>query len=126
MTLKLVPRKLEGVISGVTRIPVTITNLFTGETFTTDFLVDTGYWETMVPASQLKRIGIDPEKRRTYERPDGKREDYDIGIAELSFLEERVATHILFAPEITEPRLGRFTLTAAGLSIDQKHRVTNE
>lgn len=126
MMLKLVPRELEGVVSGVTRVPVRIRNLFSGEAFTTDFLVDTGYRETMIPASLLKRIGIEPEKRRTYELPNGQLEDYDVGVAELSFLAERIATQILFVFDDTQPLLGRLSLAGAGISIEPKPKTTEE
>ena len=45
---------------GLTHVPVTVSNLITNESFTAEFLIDTGASEPMVPAAELKRIGIQP------------------------------------------------------------------
>src|SRR5688572_30085952 len=77
MILKLKPRKLEGVnYMGLTHVPVTVKNIVTRDSFTTTFLIDTGCTESIAPASELQKIGIEPVGQRTYELANGQLEEY--------------------------------------------------
>lgn len=107
---------------GLTHVPVTVSNLITGDSFTANFLIDTGYTESMIPASALRKIGIEPEGKRTYELANGQLEDYEIGFAAISFLDERIAGQVLFGPENAEPLLGVISLEAAGIVVDPKNQ----
>jgi len=111
---------------GLTHVPVTIRNLITNESFTTNFLIDTGCTESMIPASALRKIGIRPEGKHTYELANGKLEDFEFGFAEISLLEERTVGHVLFGPESAEPLLGVITLQAAGLVVDPKNETVRK
>ena len=124
MTLK--PVNLKGVSDlGLTHVAVDVKNLDSKESYTANFLVDTGAWISMAPASELKRIGIRPRGTRTYELANGELVDYEFGPAEIWFLGEQAVTEILFGPENTEPILGVIALETAGFLVDpQNQRLT--
>ena len=107
---------------GLTHVPVTIMNARTYESFTKTFLVDTGATESMAPAFELRKIGIKPVGKKCYELTGGKTEEYEFGLAEISFMGEITAGQILFGPDDTEPLLGVILLESAGLIVDPKHR----
>lgn len=108
---------------GLTHVPVTIRNIVTRDSFTKTFLIDTGCTESMAPASELTKIGIEPAGKRTYELANGQLEEYQYGFVEISFLDERTVGQILFAPEHAEPLLGVISLEAAGIVVDPKHQT---
>jgi len=111
---------------GLTHVPVTIRNLITQDGFTLKFLVDTGASESMVPASELRRIGIEPRIRRSYELANGRFEDYDIGVAEISFLDETIYGEVLFGPDNAEPLLGALALQSAGIILDTRNETLSK
>jgi len=106
---------------GLTHVPVTIRNLITRDSFTIKFLIDTGSTESMVPASELRKIGIEPGISRTYELANGQLEAFDIAAAEISFLDETVYGEVLFGPDNAEPLLGALVLQAAGIVVDPRN-----
>jgi clan AA aspartic protease len=119
-----VPKKLEGVnYMGLTHVPVTVSNLVTKDSFTARFLIDTSATDSMAPASELKRIGIEPVGKRTYELANGAVEEYEYGEARLSFMEEILPTRLIFGPDNVEPILGVFALEAAGLVVDPNNQT---
>ena len=103
---------------GLTHVPVTVSNLVTKDSFTARFLIDTGATDSMAPAFELKRIGIEPVGKRTYELANGELEEYEYGEARLSFLDEILPIRLIFGPDNVEPILGVFALEATGLVID--------
>ncbi|HET8782230.1 MAG TPA: retroviral-like aspartic protease family protein, partial [Pyrinomonadaceae bacterium] len=106
--------------------PVTVRNLTTRDAFTLKFLIDTGATESMVPQSELRRIGIEPGLRRSYELANGQLEDYDIAVAEISFLDETIYGEILFGPDNAEPLLGALALQAAGIIVDPRNETVRK
>src|SRR5689334_14019919 len=105
------PANLKGVSDlGLTHVAVEVKNFDSKESYTANFLVDTGAWISMAPASELKKIGIKPLGKRTYELANGELVDYEFGGAELWFLGEQALTEILFGPEDTEAILGVIAL----------------
>lgn len=107
---------------GLTHVAVELKNLDTKESYTGNFLVDTGAWHSMAPASELKKIGIKPMAKRTYELANGQLVDYEVGPIEMWFLGELALTEILFGPENTEPILGVLALESAGFLVDSKNQ----
>src|SRR5690349_2148118 len=112
MTLK---RKLkplpEGEINmGLTHIPVKLARLDSldqfdpraridsNPTYKSNFLVDTGAMDSMAPASELRKIGIIPVGKRVYEFANGDVEEYEHGLAQVSFMNEITWTDIIFGP----------------------------
>jgi clan AA aspartic protease len=108
---------------GLTHVPVTVRNLITRDAFTLKFLIDTGATESMVPSSELRKIGIEPGTRRSYELANGQLEDFDIAFAEISFLDETIFGEVLFGPDNAEPLLGVLALQAAGILVDPRNET---
>jgi clan AA aspartic protease len=108
---------------GLTHVPVTVTNLITQDSFTAKFLIDTGASEPMVPASELKRIGIEPTGKRVYEMANGQHAEFEVGEARFSFCEETFPIRVIFGPDDIEPILGVIALESAGFMIDPKNQT---
>jgi predicted aspartyl protease len=103
---------------GLTHVTVRVQNLTSEDSFTEDFLVDTGAWSSFAPASKLKRIGIQPIGKKIFELANGEPEEYEYGIAKLEFMDELIATRIIFGPDKAEPLLGVAALEDAGFLVD--------
>ena len=107
----------------VTHVPVTVSNFVTNEFFTANFLIDTGATDSMAPASELKRIGIEPVGTRVYELANGEKAEFEVGDAKVSFLEETIPLRFIFGPDGSEPILGVIALESAGLVVDAKNQT---
>ena len=79
--------------------------------------------DTMAPASDLKRIGIQPLGKDIYELANGELVEYEYGNAELRFMNEIVPIRIVFGPDGSEPILGVIALEAAGFIVDPKNQM---
>src|SRR5690348_12389285 len=120
MTLKIEP---QGELDmGLTHVSVKIGRLGSSVLYDAEFLVDTGAIDAMAPASELRRVGIEPVGIRTYELASGELQDFQYGLAELRFMGEITSTDIIFGPEGTEPILGVLALEAAGYIVDPKYQ----
>ena len=108
---------------GLTHVPVTISNLTTHESFTRDFLIDTGATESMAPADELKRIGIEPVGKSVYELANGRPQEFDVGEARISFWDGTFPTRVIFGPDGSEPILGVIELERAGFMVDPKNQT---
>jgi clan AA aspartic protease len=125
MTLK---RKLKSLPQGemnmgLTRIPVKLARFDSNATYTANFLVDTGAMDSMAPASELRKIGIEPVGKRLYEFANGDVAEYEHGLAKVSFMDETTWTDIIFGPDNSEPILGVITLEIAGFVVDPKNET---
>jgi predicted aspartyl protease len=81
-------------------------------------LVDSGAQFTMAPAPLLKRLGITPERRETFQLANGKKTSLRVGSAHVSLMGRSAPTAILFGPKGCEPLLGIITLEALELVVD--------
>ena len=108
---------------GLTHIAVQVRNLHSKQSFTAEFLVDTGAWNSFAPANELKRIGIEPIGKGEFELANGQREEYEYGYAELEFMDEIALARIIFGPDNTEPLLGVGALEDAGFLVDPKNQT---
>jgi len=108
---------------GLTHVTVRLFNSASSDTYNADFLVDTGATDTMVPASDLKKIGIQPLGKDLYELANGELVEYEYGNAELSFMNEIVPIRVVFGPDGSTPILGVIALEAAGFIVDPKNRM---
>jgi clan AA aspartic protease len=124
MTLKLKTKPLpQGEINmALTHVAAKVGQLGCNELYNAEFLVDTGALDSMAPASELKRLGIEPRGTRTYELADGKLQEFEYGLAEIRFLGEITCTEIIFGPENVKPILGVITLEAAGYILDPNNQ----
>ena len=103
---------------GLTRVAVRIRNFGSEDSYTSQFLVDTGAHDAMAPSSELRKLGIKPVGSHFYEMASGELIEYQYGMAELSFLGEIIATHVMFGPDNIEPILGVIALESAGFVVD--------
>jgi clan AA aspartic protease len=103
---------------GLTHIAVKVRNRDSHETFSANFLVDTGATASMVPACELKRIGIQPTGKKTYEVATGELQQFDVAYAEISFLDETLTSRVIFGPDNAEPILGVIALESMGVIVD--------
>ena len=103
---------------GLTHIAVKVRNRDSNETFSANFLVDTGATDSMVPACELKRIGIEPIGKKTYEVATGELQQFDVAYAEISFLDETLTSRVIFGPDNAEPILGVIALESMGVIVD--------
>jgi clan AA aspartic protease len=88
-----------------------------------DFLVDTGATDSLAPAAELRKAGIQPVGKRAYELANGRVEEYEFGLAEISFMGETTAGRIIFGPDNVEPILGVTALESVGITIDPATRT---
>src|SRR6185503_18693451 len=123
MTLKLKQKPLGECKMGLTHVAVRLFNSASPDTYEADFLVDTGATDTMAPASDLRKIGIQPLGKDVYELANGELVEYEYGNAELRFMNEIVPIRIVFGPDGSEPILGVVALETAGFIVDPKNQM---
>ena len=103
---------------GLTHVAVKVRNRAAKDTFTANFLVDTGATDSMVPACELKRIGVQPSAKKPYELANGEIHRYEVAWVELSLMDETIVSRVIFGPDNAEPILGVMALEAVGLVVD--------
>ena len=108
---------------GTTHVTVTVKNPAARDrAWRGEFLVDTGAIDSLVPRQYLEAIGIEPIGSRTYEMADGRRLQFDIGLAELELMEETVGGTVVFVDDDVEPLLGLTALESAGIEVDPRNQ----
>ncbi len=108
---------------GTTHVTVTVKNPAARDSaWQGEFLVDTGAIESLVPRQHLEAIGIEPFGSRTYEMADGRRLQFDIGGAELEFMDKMVMGTVVFVDDDVEPLLGLTALESAGIEVDPRNQ----
>ena len=113
---------------GLTRVPVELSRMNSQEengqyVYSAKFLVDTGAMDSMAPASELRKVGIKPVGKRIYELANGEVQEYEHGLAQVSFMGEVTWTDIIFGPDDAEPILGVITLENASFLVDPKNQT---
>ena len=104
---------------GLTHVTVTLkVSQRAAQKYEADFLVDTGATDCLAPASELEKAGITRRGKMTYELADGKKVEYDFGLAEIEFMGELTSGRVIFAPEDAEPILGVTALESVGILVD--------
>jgi clan AA aspartic protease len=84
------------------------------------FLVDTGAIDSLAPASELEKIGVERRGRMAYELADGTAVEFDFGLVEISFMGDLTSGRVIFGPEDAEPILGVTALESVGITIDPR------
>lgn len=84
------------------------------------FLVDTGAVDCLVPGHHLRELGIKPRSKRIYELADGSEITFDVGVAEIEFMGDRVGATVIFGADDAEPILGVTALESVGIEIDPR------
>ena len=80
-------------------------------------LVDTGATHTMLPASLLERLHIEPRSCRTLRYADGRTEILSAGEARISYEDEALTCLVVFGPEDVR-LLGASALETLGFMVD--------
>ncbi len=89
-----------------------------GESYETmDALVDTGATTTVVPGAVLRRLGIAPTKRETFEYAGGQRVELDMAEARARVADRETTTWVIFGEDETA-LLGAYTLEGTFLAVD--------
>ena len=83
-----------------------------------DFLIDTGATDSLAPAKGLKKAGIEPVGKMTYELADGTLIEYPFGLAVIEFMGEITSGRVIFGPDDAEPLLGVTALESVGILVD--------
>ena len=87
------------------------------------FLVDTGSFDSLVPARHLREIGIEPRGKRGYELADGTKVEFQAGGAEVQFMGDFTFTTVIFGPDDAEPILGVTALESVGIVLDPRSQT---
>jgi clan AA aspartic protease len=88
-----------------------------------DFLVDTGATDSLAPANELRRAGVTPVGKMAYELADGGLQEYEFGLAQITFMGEITAGRVIFGPDNAEPLLGVTALESVGITVDPANRT---
>ena len=109
---------------GVTHVTVALKGFGSSNgTYEADFLVDTGATDSLAPAAELRKIGVQPVGTRIYELADGTIKEYPFGLVEIAFLGEITAGRVIFGPDDSEPLLGVTALESVGIMVDPANRT---
>ena len=106
---------------GLTRVSVKLTSLNSIGVFQSQFLIDTGATgatDSVAPASELRKIGINPIGKQAYELASGSIVEYEFGLAQIEFMNETTAGRVIFGPDSVEPILGVTALESVGMVVD--------
>ena len=87
-----------------------------------DALVDTGAFVTSVPASLLRRLGVEPVRTQEFTFPNGKTREMEIGQARVRVCDREVITLVVFNDEGSTPLLGALTLEGVFMGADPVHK----
>ena len=108
---------------GLTHVAVKLRSFVSNGTYEAQFLVDSGATDSLVPAAELSKIGVQPVGRMSYELANGTVEEYQFGLVEISFMNEVTAGRVIFGPDNIEPILGVTALESVGVVIDPANRT---
>ncbi|MGD0093064.1 MAG: clan AA aspartic protease [Planctomycetota bacterium] len=86
------------------------------------FLVDTGAYDSLVPAKHLKKLGLKSRGKQAYELADGSQVDMKVTTGELELMGRIVGNTIIFGGDNAEPILGVTALESAGVEVDPRTR----
>jgi len=111
---------------GLTYVTVSLNAAGHRKKYQSRFLVDTGATDTLVPGDQLRKIGIKPIGKMAYEMADGSLEEFEFGLAEISFMGEITAGRVIFGPDGVEPLLGVTALESVGIVVDATNRTLKQ
>ena len=83
-----------------------------------DALVDTGAMTTVIPASILQRLGVEPVKSEVFEYAGGQEVELDMAYATVRVDGRETITWVIFGEETGGTLLGAYTLSGVFLCVD--------
>jgi predicted aspartyl protease len=86
------------------------------------FLLDSGAVYSLVPRSDLERIGIKPHSRRTFILANGEPVERELGTAIFEYQGQRGDSLVIFGEPGDSPLLGATTLEGFGYVLDPFRR----
>jgi clan AA aspartic protease len=92
-------------------------------TYEADFLADTGAMDSLVPAAELRNIGVKPVGTEDYQLADGSVRQFRFGLAEISVMGRTTAGRVLFGDDDASPILGVTALESAGFGVDPVNQI---
>jgi clan AA aspartic protease len=109
---------------GLTKVTTKISPFGNGKRFyEAVFLVDTGATDSMIPASELEKIGLKKEGKMGYELTNGQVKEYPYGLARIEFMGEITAGRVIFGEDGCEPLLGVTALESIGIVVDPANKT---
>ncbi len=102
---------------GTFRVALRVGNPRTGSSETVDALVDTGATYSMMPASMLRMLGIEPVRSRPFRIANGERVEYQTAMASFSAGGSEGEASVVFGPD-GQYLLGATTLEELLLTVD--------
>ena len=103
---------------GVFRVPIEVSDKDCRRSELCDAVVGDGTFNTILPASMLKRLLIEPHKTRIFKLPDGSEREFELGIVHIRLDDKTTYADVIFADEGFTPTLGKLTLTGMLLDVD--------
>ena len=107
---------------GTFTVPIEVGDPDGGRFESVDALVDTGAFYTMMPASTLHELGVEPEESESFELADGSVRTYGLGETRVRVEGREVSTVVVFGEESSSPLLGAYTLERLRLVADPRNR----
>jgi len=109
---------------GLTHVNVCLRSFLKAEkSFEADFLVDTGATDCFASGASLRKAGIEPVGKSTYELANGTIVAYEYGLASIEFMGEITSGRIIFGPDGIEPKLGVTALESVGILVDPARKT---
>ena len=108
---------------GVFSWPVRLDSMDGRASLEIEALVDTGASYTIVPAGQLRRLGVSPIDKIGLLLADGRSVEYDIGRAMATINGRTEATLVVFGEDNARALLGAYTLEGLRLAVDPTRSV---
>jgi clan AA aspartic protease len=113
--------KREELTMGLTHVTATVRNAAAPKrAWEGLFLIDTGAVDCLVPGKILRRIGLKPKGKRTYELADGSEVKMNVSTADIEFMGEVVGATVIFGDDDAEPILGVTALESVGIQVDPR------
>lgn len=81
-------------------------------------LANTGAMTTVIPASILRRLGVEPVKSQVFEYADGREVELDMAYAMVRVDGRETISWVIFGEETGGTMLGAYTLEGVFLGVD--------
>lgn len=113
---------------GTFKWPVTVSNLDGQRSADVEATVDTGSLYCSIPVGLLRRLGIEPERKRRMRLADGHLVDVELGPAFVAVNGERAPMLVSFGEDAAPILLGALALEMLHLSVDPERQrlIPNE
>jgi len=104
---------------GFVSVKVTVSALVNGSRAAEiEFLVDTDAVYSLIPADQLKRLGVKPTSKKKFRQASGRAVSRQVGEARFRLGKSEGVSPVIFGRKGDKPLLGVVTLEVLGLAVD--------